>query len=63
MYRVIGVKHDDGSGAGAARKTEAFTAARIKGQRARTDWRSEILFLLLTLGPWVVLVWLLWPRR
>ena len=63
MYRVISVKREDGSGTGTARKTEADTATRIQHQRARTDWRWEILFVLLTVGPWVVLVWLLWPRR
>ena len=63
MYRVIRVEREDGSGAGTAKKTEADTAARIQGQPARPDWRSEILFLLLTVGPWVMLAWLLWPRR
>jgi hypothetical protein len=26
-------------------------------------WLSEIPFLVITLGPWVVMIWLLWPRR
>lgn len=63
MYRVIGVEREDGSGAGTGRKTETDAATRIQGRRARTDWRWELLFVLLTVGPWVVLVWLLWPRR
>jgi len=62
MNRVIRVEREDGSGGGTATKVEVDVAARIQGQRERTDWRSEILFLLLTVGPWVVLVWLLWPR-
>lgn len=62
MYRVIRGEREDARPA-RAKKTEADTTARIQGQRARTDWRSDILFLLLTVGPWVVLVWLLWPRR
>ncbi len=24
---------------------------------------SELPYLLLTVGPWVVFIWLLWPRR
>jgi len=24
---------------------------------------ADILFIALTLAPWMVLVWLLWPRR
>ena len=24
---------------------------------------SELPYILLTVGPWVVLLWLLWPRR
>jgi len=61
MNRVISVEREDGRG-GTATKVEVDVAARIQGQRERTDWRSEILFLSLTVGPWVVLVWLLWPR-
>ena len=26
-------------------------------------WLSEFLFLVMTLGPWVAMIWLLWPRR
>lgn len=63
MYRVIRAECEDGSGAVTAKGTDAGTAARIQGQPARPDWRSEILFLLLTVGPWVMLAWLLWPRR
>jgi len=63
MYGVISAEREDGSGGGTSTRVEVDTAARLQGQRARTDWRSEILFLLLTVGPWVVLVWLLWPRR
>lgn len=44
-------------------KVEAGMAVRVQRQPARTDWRSEILFLLLTVGPWIVLAWLLWPRH
>jgi len=44
-------------------EVEARTAVRIQDQRPRSDWRSEILFLLLAVAPWIVLVWLLWPRR
>jgi len=51
------------SGPERARKVEVGMAVRMQRQRARTDWRSEILFLSLTIGPWIVLVWLLWPRH
>jgi len=48
----------------APEEVEARMAVRIQRQPARTDWRSEILFLLLTVGPWIVLVWLLlWSRK
>jgi hypothetical protein len=63
MDRVIRVERGHGSEGRRAKKLEVGVTARIQSQRARTDWRSEILFVLLTVGPWVVLVWLLWPRR
>jgi len=44
-------------------KVEGGMAARTQGQQARTDRRSDILLLSLTVGPWIVLIWLLWPRR
>ena len=37
---------------------------RTEGPRhGRKRWLSEITFLVLTLGPWVVMIWLVWPRR
>ena len=30
---------------------------------SRKRWLSEIPFLVITLGSWVVMIWLLWPRR
>lgn len=36
--------------------------ASIEHQRTKTR-RSDVLFLILTLTPWVVLFWVLWPRR
>jgi hypothetical protein len=62
MHRVIRLERENGRRGGTAKTTEAEMAARIPGQRARTNWRSDILFGLLTAGPWIVLVWLLWPR-
>jgi hypothetical protein len=39
-------------------------AVGTQRRRASTEWRSEILFLVLTVGPWMVLVWLvLWSRK
>ena len=36
---------------------------RTENQRHGTQGRlAEIAFLVLTLGPWVVMIWLLWPR-
>jgi hypothetical protein len=32
----------------------------LKGGRGRLSW---IGFLVVTVGPWLVLIWLLWPRR
>ena len=36
---------------------------RIEHQRPTRAWGSNILYLALTVGPWLVLVWLLWPRH
>jgi hypothetical protein len=44
-------------------EVEARKAVRSQPQPPRKDWRAEILFLLLTVGPWIVLAWLLWPRH
>ena len=35
----------------------------LVGPRKNNRLLSEFFFLLITLGPWVVLFWLLWPRR
>ncbi len=35
----------------------------VEDQRAKKDWRWEIVYLVGTLGPWLVLVWLLWPHH
>ena len=29
----------------------------------RNRWLSELAFLLITIGPYIVMFWLLWPRR
>jgi hypothetical protein len=29
----------------------------------KTPRRWELLYLAITLGPWIVMFWLLWPRR
>lgn len=31
--------------------------------RGRKQWISYLPFVVLTVGPWVLMVWLLWPRR
>ena len=47
-----------------AKPNEAYITVGAERRRAGTNWRSEILFLLLTAGPWIVLVWLLvWSRE
>jgi hypothetical protein len=38
-------------------------ATHVLPQPTRADRRSDLLFLFLTVGPWIVLAWLLWPRR
>jgi len=48
---------------GTGRKVEGGMADRIQGRRARTDWHSELVFWVLTVGTWIVLFWLLWPRH
>ncbi len=47
---------------GVIEKVEVGKAVQMKAQRARQGRRSDILFLLLTVGPWVLMIWLLWPR-
>jgi len=47
-----------------ATPNEASMAVGTEHRRASTKWRSELLFLVITLGPWIVLVWLLlWSRK
>lgn len=29
----------------------------------RKRWLANALFLLVTISPWIVFVWLVWPRR
>jgi hypothetical protein len=38
-------------------------AFRVQHQGVRGQWPADILFLALTLGPWVVLLWLLLSPR
>jgi len=38
-------------------------ATRIEFQIPKRGWRWDALFLVLTLLPWVLMVWLLWPTR
>ena len=38
----------------------------VRTEKLRPSWKrwlSEFPFLVLTLGPWVVMIWLLLPRR
>jgi hypothetical protein len=37
--------------------------ARIEHQKAHRFPIEEIMFLAITVGPWIVLVWLLWPHQ
>jgi len=34
-----------------------------KRPRKKNAWYSELFFLTITLLPWAVMIWLLWPRR
>jgi hypothetical protein len=38
-------------------------ATVIQFQIPKRGWRWNVLFLVLTLLPWVLLAWLLWPTR
>jgi hypothetical protein len=31
--------------------------------RGRKRWLSDLAFLAITVAPWVILIWLMWPRR
>jgi hypothetical protein len=37
--------------------------ARIEHKKAHRFPIEEIVFLVITVGLWIVLVWLLWPHR
>jgi hypothetical protein len=32
-------------------------------RHGRRPWLAEIPLLAITLGPWFIMIWLLWPRR
>jgi hypothetical protein len=36
---------------------------KIGDQERHKNWRSSLSLLLITVVPWVVLFWLMWPRR
>lgn len=37
--------------------------AHAECHRPKTDWRTEVVFVAITIGPWIALAWLLWPRK
>jgi len=37
--------------------------ARIEHQKAQRFRMEEIVFLVIVVGPWILLVWLLWPQQ
>jgi hypothetical protein len=43
--------------------TEAAMGALIQFQKPKRGWRWHVLFFVLTLLPWVLLLWLVWPTR
>jgi hypothetical protein len=62
------------NGAGPARYAPEFIGVGRRGRaavtlvgkgtpRRNTPLLMELLFLLITVGPWVLMTWLLWPRR
>ncbi len=53
MFRVVTIAREDTSG----------SIGRTLHQIAHRFRIEEILFLVITVGPWIVLVWLLWPHR
>ena len=38
-------------------------ATLIQFRKPKRGWRCNVLFFVLTLLPWVLLLWLLWPTR
>ncbi len=79
MFRVVTIAREDTAGAigrtlictkmtiqGAGSEIgsrQADMLARIEHQKAHRFRIEEIMFLVITVGPWIVLVWLLWPHR
>lgn len=31
-------------------------------RKGQASWSLKIMFLAITVGPWLILMWLLWPR-
>jgi len=36
---------------------------KLGDSERRENWLSRLPFLAITVVPWVVLIWLIWPRR
>jgi len=37
--------------------------AHAERHRPKKDWRMEVVFIAITIGPWIALAWLLWSRE
>ena len=35
----------------------------VPGPTKKKRFSSDLFFLIATLSPWIVMIWLLWPRR
>ena len=40
-----------------------ITLVANRNPRATRPWLWDLLLVVITVSPWVVFVWLLWPRR
>jgi hypothetical protein len=40
---------------------EAAMGVRMECQTKERSWLSQFLLFLVMVGPWVILLWLLWP--
>lgn len=32
-------------------------------EKSRGDWLLEVMFVIVTATPWILMIWVLWPRQ
>jgi hypothetical protein len=47
----------------ACMNSDVMMLVKVGDQERRRNLLSDLCFLVITVVPWVVLIWLMWPRR